>query len=290
MFCPNCGAENKDSNAPCQRCGFKLSGVSASKFKGTIMLNSDETVQELIEAQRRKLAEASGATGAKDPWAPAEGANPPAGATPNPSSPNVPRPRRKMAGTLMGVAPPVGVLKPGASAPQTPDVGASTPEAEGSADEPRRSSIPPRPSSAPPRPTPIPRPSPSNRPSTPPRAGVDPTQAMQAFTTAGAGEVAPTLESPAVTKTSTQPDAPARAPSVPPAALLNGRTVPIEQFQAAQAGSSDAARSTASDGVEPASTSAASTASPRLTASEIFLVVATCGVYGLVLRKKRSRP
>lgn len=113
---------------------------------------------------------------------------------------------------------------------------------------------------------------------------------MQAFTTAGAGEVAPTLESPAVTETSTQPDAPARAPSVPPAALLNGRTVPIEQFQAAQAGSSDAARSTASDGVEPASTSAASTASPRLTASEIFLVVATCGVYGLVLRKKRSRP
>ena len=53
MFCPNCGTQNDSAATPCKKCGFKLSGVSIPKFKGTMMLNSDQTVQELIDDHHR---------------------------------------------------------------------------------------------------------------------------------------------------------------------------------------------------------------------------------------------
>ncbi|MEY4550130.1 MAG: zinc-ribbon domain, partial [Pseudomonadota bacterium] len=33
VFCPNCGTKNDDTATPCKKCGFKLSGASAPKFR-----------------------------------------------------------------------------------------------------------------------------------------------------------------------------------------------------------------------------------------------------------------
>ena len=92
MFCPNCGAENKETTVSCDRCGFKLSGVSASKFKGTIMLNTEESVQKLIEAEKLKRAFAQN----QDPQQAGSETPPPVNADLPPATPNpagVPRPR-----------------------------------------------------------------------------------------------------------------------------------------------------------------------------------------------------
>ena len=57
MFCPNCGTQNDSAATPCKKCGFKLSGISVPKFKGTMMLNSEQTVAEMIEEHRKKQAQ-----------------------------------------------------------------------------------------------------------------------------------------------------------------------------------------------------------------------------------------
>jgi hypothetical protein len=125
VFCPNCGTENESAATPCKNCGFKLSGVSASKFKGTMMLNSDQTVQNLIDEHKKKQAA---------PAAPS--AAPPAGDAPVPGKerpsfnslaplselPGAPKSvmqppravagRRRMAGTMVGVAPQAGLVTP----------------------------------------------------------------------------------------------------------------------------------------------------------------------------------
>ncbi|HVZ35210.1 MAG TPA: zinc-ribbon domain-containing protein [Polyangiaceae bacterium] len=59
MFCPNCGTENEETATPCKKCGFKLRGVSAPKFKGTMLLNSDQAVQKLVQEARRRLEQDS---------------------------------------------------------------------------------------------------------------------------------------------------------------------------------------------------------------------------------------
>ena len=115
MFCPNCGTKNDDTATPCKKCGFKLSGTSAPKFRGTMMLNSDQSVQEMVEEHRKKLAEAGqtpapAAAGGPTPPLPSVGSTPPKAVL---QPPRAALPKRRM-GTMLGVAPQVdarGVAK-----------------------------------------------------------------------------------------------------------------------------------------------------------------------------------
>jgi zinc ribbon protein len=134
VFCPNCGTQNESAATPCKKCGFKLSGVSVPKFKGTMMLNSDQTVQDMIEEHRRKQAEGFPADRPK-----ARASEPPPSRNapsnpPPPGSVTAPRgavlqppraaasPRRRMGGTMLGVAP-----QGGAVAPLMPELTAAPP-------------------------------------------------------------------------------------------------------------------------------------------------------------------
>jgi hypothetical protein len=283
VFCPNCGAENKDTSAPCIRCGFKLSGVSASKFKGTIMLNSDETVQDLIEAQRRKLQEAKPA----EPGTPAPAAVDPMAAGAADASGGVPRPRRKLGGaTILGVAPQIGGFKGPAEAGTLPSPQHLTP-------------------------TPSPSAEPARSPSAPPADPNAPTEAMQAFTPgAGFGSTAigGTAPQPVVPEPprGTQPlqqqsASPSKAPfqtqASPQAAFdaaAPNRTLPLQQ---APEPPLDPANTTAP--LPPQARAAADEASASslppikksISAGELLLVIATCGVYGVVrLLKQRKAP
>jgi len=142
VFCPNCGTQNDSAATPCKNCGFRLSGVSASKFKGTMMLNSDQTVQELIEEHKKKkkaeaaldpggkpLASSPPAAGSVPPKPtsvlPPSGAPPSSGMTgttrPVFQPPRAGAPKRRMGGTMLGVAPQVGGVTP------RPEVTASPP-------------------------------------------------------------------------------------------------------------------------------------------------------------------
>jgi hypothetical protein len=126
VFCPNCGTQNESAATPCKKCGFKLSGVSVPKFKGTMMLNSDQTVQELIDEHRRKQAQGTASDRPKSrasepPPSRNAASNPP---PPPPGSPTAPKgtvlqppragaaARRRMGGTMLGVAPQAGGLNP----------------------------------------------------------------------------------------------------------------------------------------------------------------------------------
>lgn len=137
MFCPNCGTQNDSAATPCKNCGFRLSGVSASKFKGTMMLNSDQTVQELIEEHKKKKAEAALDVGGKPlastPPVPGSAPPKPSSVVPPPSGPptggtsrpvfqppRVGAPKRRMGGTMLGVAPQVGGVAPPADVTATP--------------------------------------------------------------------------------------------------------------------------------------------------------------------------
>jgi zinc ribbon protein len=285
VFCPNCGAENKDTSAPCIRCGFKLSGLSASKFKGTMMLNSDESVQELIEAQRRKMQEGKTPEAA----APPEPSPPPAdpGTPAAPDGGGVPRPRRKLGGaTILGVAPQIGGFK-------------GAPEA-GTLESPQHPT-PPAP--------------PARSPSAPPADPNAPTEAMQAFTPGAAfgstviGGTAPqpVVPEPApVAARGTQPlqQQPAAAPAgaafqtqASPRAALDSpspnRTVPLQQVPEPP---QDPAHTTAP---LPAQAAAVAREAPvsslppikkSISAGELFLVVATCGLYGIWRMLRRKDP
>jgi len=123
VFCPNCGTKNDGVALPCKKCGFKLSGASAPKFRGTMMLQADQSVQELIDEHRRKQAEEGEAPPADEPGVEPEGSNtapadsgvPFLGMSSTPSTPLQPPraglPKRRM-GTMMGVAPQVGGVQP----------------------------------------------------------------------------------------------------------------------------------------------------------------------------------
>lgn len=140
VFCPNCGTQNDSAATPCKNCGFRLSGVSASKFKGTMMLNSDQTVHELIEEHKKKKAEAALDTSGQ-PLAsplPPVGSTPPKATSIMPSTsappgsgmtgtsrpvfqpPRAGAPKRRMGGTMLGVAPQVGGVAPPPEANATP--------------------------------------------------------------------------------------------------------------------------------------------------------------------------
>jgi hypothetical protein len=123
VFCPNCGTQNDSAATPCKKCGFKLSGISVPKFKGTMMLNSDQTVQERIEEHRRKQAPGGAAEKSKgqasEP-APKKvpGSSAPPSSLSSPRGPVLQPPRvaastrGRMGGTMMGVAPQAGGVLP----------------------------------------------------------------------------------------------------------------------------------------------------------------------------------
>lgn len=106
VFCPNCGSKNESTATPCDSCGFRLAGVSAPKFKGTMMLSSDEAVKELLDAHKAKEAAALKPEDTSEPTA----ARRPLGGATMLGIAGIPRPkqlehRRMMAGTMLGVAP-----------------------------------------------------------------------------------------------------------------------------------------------------------------------------------------
>jgi hypothetical protein len=118
VFCPNCGTQNEEGASPCKKCGFKLSGVSAPKFKGTMMLSSDHSVQQLVEEHRRKLEEqAAIAVDVPPSNLDPDLANSKPGLNTirgglQPVRPGLSRP--KPGGTVIGVAPQVGGFTPAA--------------------------------------------------------------------------------------------------------------------------------------------------------------------------------
>jgi len=125
VFCPNCGTKNDDTATPCTKCGFKLSGASAPKFRGTMMLNSDQSVQDLVEEHRRKLAEGSAdQESAEGPVTPPSPSAQPAPDGPKSAlqPPRAGLPKRRM-GTMLGVAPQMGGITP----PPTPLPPAASP-------------------------------------------------------------------------------------------------------------------------------------------------------------------
>jgi hypothetical protein len=118
VFCPNCGTKNDETATPCTKCGFKLSGASAPKFRGTMMLNTDQSVQELVDEHRRKPPEGNtGPEPAKEPSAPAPaGSQPPSVAKTGVQPPRAGLLKRRM-GTMLGVAPQMGGVQPAPAAP-----------------------------------------------------------------------------------------------------------------------------------------------------------------------------
>lgn len=87
MFCPNCGTQNDDSVATCQKCGFNVKGAAAPKFKGTmLMVNAPSGI-------------------------------PRPGPTAGSPSARPPGPKAILKGTMLGVAPPPagGVTPPPAA-------------------------------------------------------------------------------------------------------------------------------------------------------------------------------
>lgn len=150
MFCPNCGTQNDSAATPCKKCGFKLSGISVPKFKGTMMLNSEQTVAEMIEEHRKKQAQGGAADKAKPRASePAPRRNPGSSAPPSslggPRGPVLQPPRvgaptrGRMGGTMMGVAPQVGGYAPpggAAAGPPSSTPAPATPRPEAPQSEP----------------------------------------------------------------------------------------------------------------------------------------------------------
>jgi nicotinate-nucleotide--dimethylbenzimidazole phosphoribosyltransferase len=124
VFCPNCGTKNDETATPCKKCGFQL--TAAPKFRGTMMLNSEQSVHDMVEEHRRKLAESGGAsTPAEKPvGAPAAGAPPPPSSVPGAPKAVLQPPRAGLAkrrmGTMLGVAPQIGGVQPPPEVSGTP--------------------------------------------------------------------------------------------------------------------------------------------------------------------------
>lgn len=295
MFCPNCGTQNDSAATPCKNCGFRLSGVSASKFKGTMMLNSDQTVQEMIDEHKKKRAETASDAGGKarassPPAAPA-GSVPPKPASVPPASgsppssgvagtprpvfqpPRAGAPKRRMGGTMLGVAPQVGGVAP------PPDVTATPPpvqavepsrqeHARSSGESERAGELSPAPelSSSPDA---LPLAGTVAMPIVPDAAPVPPTATMPERPVAGRTQplvvaAEPREEQPHPDTVTVQDRAPAM-------------TAPLPQYGGG--GSSD-----------PVLEDPAPPPPRRIRPFEIALIVLTCGLYGIVvlLRQRRS--
>jgi len=303
VFCPNCGTQNESAATPCTKCGFKLSGISVPKFRGTMMLNSDQTVQELIDEHKKKQAREAG----QEPGAAAPAPGAPPEAVPTPTSPSLaplsglpgapksvlqpPRAatgasKRRMGGTMLGVAPQVGGVTPAPA-----------------------ESAPPAPARAP-SPFPFPMPAAPSDVYTPP---VPPTQTPVERSPGG---LAGTIAMPVAATPATEPE---RKPAV---AVEPVRTQPLAAAVAPVRGDEEdeeeeeeeptalpAAPAVAEDEPRPrrvqatvpleaqpllSPESGASDSEPTpqtrpLRPLEIVLIVATCGLYGIVLLLKSRK-
>jgi hypothetical protein len=246
LFCPNCGTKNDSTATPCTKCGFKLSGVSAPKFKGTMMLSSDQSVQDLV-AEHRKQQAAGKSEEAAAQRAPSET---PAPSSAKPLPPRANPAKKPMADTMLGVAPQVGGFRPvTAPLPASADPSGSA-TAKGDA-----------------------------------RTGPLP----------AADATSPTMPLPA----SEGPDAPSAGPTgTQPLAVAQPEEVasghaPAEKPRPAD-GPEAAAAPEIADLVPPARPAAARPAAARLpsgsvTPLEVVLILATCGIYGIVLLIRQRR-
>jgi len=315
VFCPNCGTKNDDTATPCTKCGFKLSGASAPKFRGTMMLNSEQSVQEMVEEHRRKLAETGSspdpAAGPGGPDAVSTGSAPATGG-PEPKSvlqpPRAGLPKRRM-GTMLGVAPQVGGVRPpdasGSTPPPPPDPGsdprtagpapdplggtvafAGVPPVEGPAMGSLGASPPPPPAASPPAAHPLA----AGRteafavvpPAAAPSAVVSPLAAGR--TEAFQQVPAPTTSPLAAGRT----EAFAAMPEATPAAPARGRTEAFEARSPAPVTAEPAVQRRAPS-EPPDSYHPAGVPRLRLRPLDVFLVVVTCGLYGLVLWARQQR-
>lgn len=301
MFCPNCGTQNDSAASPCKKCGFKLSGVSAPKFKGTMMMNSEQSVQDLVDEHKRKRDAAAQAGNVE---APRESAPPAASpsAAPPPGSRAAPKggvlqpPRaaatkRRMGGTMLGVAPQAGGIlppnpiptpmpspdvapAPSPAAPAARSVGASEPVPEG-----------PELVSPPLRADPlagtvaVPASDPPARPAAPAPGR---TQALDATPTLGRTQ--PLDATPAPGRTQALDAMPPRAEAQPAPALDPWAPEPNPP-------PARTAQLPAQDSLPPLQDlSDSKPAARRVRPLEIFLIVATCGLYGLVMLMRQRKP
>ncbi len=301
MFCPNCGTQNDSAASPCKKCGFKLSGVSAPKFKGTMMMNSEQSVQDLIDEHKRKRAAEDPAADPAEPPPPERTASAPA---PSPSEappaasraaqkgvvlqpPRAASSKRRMGGTMLGVAPQAGGIIPPTPIPSptpvSPDVAPapSPPIARGAAPEPVPAS--PELVSGPLRPDALA--GTVAMPMVQPDAPVPGrTRAFDATPPPGRTQALDATPPPGRTQTLDATPPPVATADPQPAA-------PPEAWHAEPA----AARSalTAQDSLPPLQELSDSSPVPRrVRPFEIFLIVATCGLYGLVMlmRQRKNRP
>jgi hypothetical protein len=145
VFCPNCGTQNDESNAKCQKCGFNIKGAVAPKFKGTmLMMNAPPGVAQ--RAPSPAAAPVPKPAPVPAPMAPA---------------PVAAAPKKSLAkATMIGVAPP----SPGAVTPpaQKPDPKTGT-LVQGSTPPSRPSAPPSRGAAGIPRPAPAPSAAPAVR-------------------------------------------------------------------------------------------------------------------------------
>lgn len=296
MFCPNCGTENDSSALPCKKCGFKLSGVSTSKFKGTMMLNSDQGVQDAIDEHKRARAAAgalaSDVETAKPPDAVVGGSRPPPAPpslAPPASIPDAPKgvlqppraaaTRRRMGGTMLGVAPQVGGITP---APPEVTVTPVPPQGVPAGSAAAHGAAPPV---------------------TPLAVDVPPVARRAADPLAG------TVAMPAVPMQASRPgDVPGEArpagrtqplaavPETPPHAAAEGPAYPAEQTLEPAAKRRNMAAFTAPMPEQPSTSAAVNSETSKpapargLRPIEIFLTVATCGLYGIVLLLRPRKP
>jgi hypothetical protein len=263
-----------------------LSGISAPKFKGTMMLNTDQTVQDLIEEYKKKAQsgapDAGEATPGSEPKRPEQ--------TPVRSSvaplselpgapkgvfqpPRVAASRRRMGGTMLGVAPQVGGV--------TPPVAelAATPELE---DRPSPLPTTPRRSSS------FPDAEPTPRRASGALAGTVAMPVVAASSERGA--VARTQALPAVAE-STESD---RVES--DAAELDQNLHGTDAVEGRARHSDFSLTPTAAQPLAPTDResdgdSALAQPAQRLRPFEIVMVVLTCGLYGIyLLLRRRQQP
>jgi len=276
VFCPNCGTKNDDTATTCTKCGFKLGGPAGAKFRGTMMLNSEQSVQGMLDEHRRKLQEASAAR---------ESAEGPEGASPAPPEAvfkaaqpvGTGAPKRRM-GTMLGVAPQGGGLQPpnfyGAPTPPLPSAVAPVPDGADAASAPDplggtlAFAVPPA--------TATPAPSPAGTPASPLAPG-----RTEAF-------AAPAVAPAAVAAGRTEAFAAAPEPIPGPLAAQRGRT---EAFDATPPPIEQPSIEQPSIELAPAPRPSAESYTPagvprRLKPLDVFLIVITLGLYALVLRAR----
>lgn len=314
MFCPNCGTQNESAATPCKKCGFKLSGISVPKFKGTMVMNSDQTVAEMIEEHRKRQVQGGPADKSKARASePAPRRNPGSSAPPSslggPRGPVLQPPRAatrgRMGGTMLGVAPQVGGY--------TPPTGRGAPPEAVPPSGDRTTPVPATPVPATPSPAvPSSEPSRSETASVAEATVASPRLPDAADAGAEAGGVEqPSFEpepSPATPKAAASPAATRPLPAVPgepvsgptaaapepehdggepaPAAA---RAVPVTAPLPRVPDASESASEKEAERPAPAPPSKPPSP-PRLRPLDIVLIVCTFGVYGLVLwaRQRKS--